>query len=612
VTGRPTPSLSHRLTTVTHFAAFAAVAFAVPADLASAGEEPGQTPEAKRIRAAAPALQSPLFVSIRDNRLPGISPTWESFSVDIDAPQSVAGTEWSGVAGYGTPVFLDDETVAILSKRPQNEPALWKIGLSDCSIQCLVALDQPPDGQREYDEFSLHRVNGQIVAELVRMRVGRRRSTSFEGEASILEIDLRTGRVDVKKAQARERPSKQNLQEKLLAGRRTADTLLELPPQEETRGKMEKVLAKKGIAFDDTRARFQVSANMIAGLSRDVGRLRLAGNGAADALGALQDKLQELPTAPALRDLGWQVRLAAAVIADDVRELDQLLDGAGIKDDVPRERAVALRNLAAYQRLRLVLENGDSLADYQAFVANCDSTVAARDAAILRMHEIGFHAACQMATVNAFDEFIRWAPDSLQFEKALEYADSLERERIASELANAVDARGRREELAAEQYTIWLASLRANHIEKAKRCFGLLSEHPDLKRTQAAMRAQDTQDLREFRAIVIRQNEEQTEVLKTVATVQRHQLDVMGRQLAEQKVTNSQLREIRSNQQAQLAEQQRSNSLLDMANSQLSIANSQLNAVRGQLNIIGEASTNAAMQSGETSRVLRDIKRQLE
>lgn len=556
----------------------------VPATLpTAAAEEPGKTPEAQRIRAAAPDLESPLFVSIRDNRLRNISPTWEGFSPIADAPEATPNKNWTGVAGFGTPVFIDDQKVAILADRPGSEPALWHLGLADYSIRCLTDIEKPRDGDREYDECVWHRVDGDLVAELIRMRVGRRRATSFEGESWIIEINLRTGQVTEATHKARERPTKENLQEKLLENRRSAETRIEIPPADESRQKLIALLGEKGVAFDERQTRLQINAKMIGQLSRDIGRLMLTDDDVSNTIAMLQATLNELPTSPATRDLAWQLRLAAAVVADDVNELEQLASGVGLRSDVPAERAIALRNLAAYQQLRLVSDQGDVIPNYQEFVRGCDGTIAARDAAILRMHEIGFHAACQMATVDAFDEFIRWAPNSLQFDDAVKYAESLESERIAIAIATADDADSMREKLAKGLYVDWRQSVRVGETTKAERCFRLLGTHPELTSTMAAVQAQDTKDEEAFRKTIIRQNEAHTSVLRQVATAQQIQLGLMSQQLEEQRTANRRLGNI----------------------------NSQLDNVQGQLSYIGQAAISAADSARQSADDIRDIRDEL-
>lgn len=580
-------------------------AFGLSRTATLAADEPGTTPEANRIRASAPPLESPLFVSIRDNQLRTLSPTWSELSADVDAPGSVAEKEWTGKVGYETPIFLDGLTVAIFEARMESEPALWQLDLDDFTVRCLANLDKPQAGDREFDELVWHEVNGDVLAEFVRIRVGRRRATSFEGESVLIEVNLRTGQVQEKKDSAREQRSKENLRKLLLDKRRPAATQITPQPADESLRKLTEVLASKGVAFDQRRARFTISEGQLRQLAQGVERLTLTDNDAADKVSELSRVVQGLPTAPALRDLDWQLRLASAVIRDDTHELDQLAAGAGIQHDVAAERRTALRNLAAYQRLRLVAKQGDAIQEYDAFTRQCDDAIAAKDAAILRMHEIGFHAACQMATVDAFDEFARWAPKSLQFDKATEYAEALERERIDSAVAKSRDPDGERERIGTGLYVDWRKSAREGHLVKAQRCFGLLGEHPELQRTKAAADAQDTRDEEDFRKTVIRQNDEHTGVLRKVASVQQRQLDVMGQQLAEQKATNVQLNQIRVLESAQLTEQQNMNSQLDSVNGQLSY-------IGAATAVTAKAAGDAARASRESADTLRDLRRRLD
>lgn len=578
----PFEQATHACASITRWRVLAAWCFACFMAGVAASEEPPRAPRvADEIRKSIPTLDSDLVKSLRESRMQRISSTWSDSGFEVDKAGSIPERRWSGNAGYGTPLFLSERTVAIIEERRGVEFALWHLDPTTAAIQFITAVNEGQGGKaaNKYDDVTLHRVGDDVLAEFARIYV-EPRGAKFDGESLIGEINLRTGKLSGSTDRIRQLASEDTLRSRLLKKRRSQDTALDFLTPAEARAKLDAVLNEHGLTFNYRSGRFSLAADTVDSLSRVTSGITLSADGVVEDVRSLRERVQHFATCPALRELDWHLSLCAAVLRNDRPALTDLMATRSLGDGIGDERLAALRNIAAYQLLCLIAKDSDEAAEYQRFIGQCDETIAARDAAILRLHEIGFRAACSKATVKAFDEFVQWAPGAIQTPKAIRYADELESERISLELSTASDRDTTLSQIANRLYVDWRTAVRVQHSTKAERCFRLLTDHPDLRATAMAVQAQDTQDEQEFRNLVVRQNREHTQVLRHVAAVQEQQLAIMGEHLYEQRATNSAL--------GQVLDEQRATTLL------LGKVDSQLENVQGGLSYLNESSSRTA------------------
>ncbi len=503
---------------------------------------------ADSIRSSKPPVETDLLKRLMGCRISGVSPTWTDFSVDLDADSAVPSHEWLSNPKFGTPVKIEDGRYALLTSDGKSAIDLWHLDVKNQGITHKAHVDAGARGAGSFHACYWHRIGDELLCEFLSVHidnyktyVGEKSYEKYDGTSCVTTIDLKAATVNQKHASAVKLPSKErclgNLSKHLLADK----TRLKEPDAEMAKAEVARELAKDGVEFDYFRGRFCLSSTTVDSLRTMAAGLSLSAEGVAEINRMRDEKVGRLPTCPALRDLLWQLELAKAVAAEDTDCLEKLMRGWKAEGFSP-ERAAALSSLAGYQRVNAIAVGvkgggGDRLADYHAFAIACPKSLAARDAAILRIHEIAFRDACEAATVAAFDDFVTSFPAAMQVPDALCHAYELEEERVTQEAMKGVDM----EKCANSLYTQWRKNEREGKLLLADRSFRLLSEHPKLTETSRAVDAQDARDNLDFRKQILGLQRAQNDTLRTVAQVQQQQLAVMGEQLTAQQSVASQL-----------------------------------------------------------------------
>lgn len=503
---------------------------------------------ADTIRDSKPPVETPLLKSLMGCRVSGVSPTWADFSIDLDADEAVPTIAWLSDPALGMPLKIGEGLYALFTSDGKSGVNLWHLDVKHQKITHKVHVDAGVDGTVGFQGWHWHQVGEQNLREILSVSisenskfVGEKKFVRFDGKSLTTTIDLLTTKVDQKPELAKSLPTKERCLEKLSSQLLAAKTRRDEPGIEAAKAGVAEELAHAGSEFDYERGRFHLSRATVDNLRRIVTDLSLESDRIAEIRRVRDENVGRLPTCPALRDLSWQLQLAEAVASEDLDMLDKLSQGLKAVD-LAADRASSLRNLAGYQRVHFIAagvkgREGDRLEDYHQFVISAPKSLAARDAAILRIHEIAFRNACEIATVEAFDEFVTSFPSATQVADALDHAYDLEKERISDEARTGADVEG----IANRLYVRWREDERSGRFLLANRSFRLLSEHPEVMKTSRAVDAQDTRDNLDFRKQMIGLQREHNETLSKVARIQRNQLAVMGEQLTAQQAMASQL-----------------------------------------------------------------------
>jgi hypothetical protein len=509
---------------------------------------PQQPVVADRIRQNKPPLDSPLVQRLRECRIKGVSPTWAGYSFDVDSTGAVPSHDWAGVPGCGTPVQLDENTIAIVQPTQGQKFSVWHIDVPAATIAFKVNVDGAvnADAVGQFESVSWHCINNDIVGEFISLHItkstafvgpDRAPRDKFDGESLMTRLNLRTGSVEAVRDAVKKSSSHARCKENLIDNQFDRKTLAELLPPESVTEDMSRKLAVRGQVFDFKRGRFAVTPSAIGELKQAAEAVNVDGRGALPTIERVHTLLRGLPSCAGTRDLSWQLSLAEAVATENSAALDAMIADQRNPDAANDDRRSQMRNLAAFQRLHLIATKGDRIDEYDSFARRCDSGIAARDSAILRTHELRFLDACNQATVAAFDDFVTWAPHAIQAKDAIKHAYDLQEEEVRLAIASKEDPEG----IARDLYNDWRTAVRQGHRIKAERSFTLLTDEPTMKKTHTSIQAQDTKDEDAFRTQMLVHAQRNDELLSASIGVQQQQLTVMTGQLLEQSETNAQL-----------------------------------------------------------------------
>ena len=496
------------------------------------------------IREYARQLETPILNSLKRSRFTEVSGSWQDLSFDVDAEPAVPSQSWTGVPGYGTPVQLDADTIAVIEKKGGVAFTLWHLSPKGPAITWIADFncDVPNRGgvAESYKRVVWHRQGDDLIGEFVRTSI-ERHGSRFDGYILDGAVNLRTGHtVRNRSGRIRLWHDEADLEARLLEKFRMPDNAVDLPPAEDVKTRFLGHLSTTGLAFDFNRGRFFVAPAERMRIVRLANCVTTDNQDVMNHIDETQAATRSLATCAAIRDLQHQLQLAGAVAAKDENALRLIAFSTPIEAGVDPQRLQAFRELAGFELLRLVACEKDQLEEYADFASQCDDSLQQpQNAAILRMHEILFRRACEDATVEAFDAFISKAPISVQAPRAREFAYALDKERIDCKLASSLNKDSAAEAMARTLYVDWRIALRAREFIKAERCFVLLSDHVTLKSTMAAVSAQDAEDEREFRTLLLADKKRQESLISEMSDVQKKQLVIMGDQLAESRAANA-------------------------------------------------------------------------
>jgi hypothetical protein len=512
---------------------------------------------AKRIRANAPSPNTALAERLKAYRRMAVPPDWAGESPDITA-QSYAGD-----LNFGSPFLIGDDTLALILTRQGLHLELWHLDLRNGDLRKVTEWKQGPN-QGKYHSVSWHLdEGGKIVGQFVQMKtskVNKRTGSGLVamtvGDSLFKWLDPLTGETKTKNAHETSDYGIKDLTKKLLHAQLPETTEVKLTQGPAALAAANQRLARKGLRFDEQRAAVSLGPDILRAFHKDLDTLNLAESSSRAILSRDYEAALGAPSCPLTRELRAVLQFSLAAATEDQEQLKTFLH---------TNPKVYLRNYAAYESLHLIANGSDSFEDYADFVKQ-DPGTPARDAAMFRLHDIAFAAACRKPTVDFFDEYMRAFPDASQWKKAFDHAYDLELEYARYELqhaANPGEKREKRDEIANRFYTQLRASLRAGDQAKAERMWKLLNDERDFNGTKAAKEAQDAKDLDRYRAATLKLAKERNLILGRIEVIQRQQLAAMER-------AND------------LSEQ--ANRLMREGNAQLSALNWKLDSISSKLN----------------------------
>lgn len=255
-------------------------------------------------------LAVPVFVGCWQ---PPISPSWAELSFDVDAPGTTSSERWSGFVNYGTPVQLDEHTVALIERRLGLEFALWHLNIADGTLHFITTLNEGVTTPSGFDDVVFHHDGPDIFAEFILINTAQTATNRFAGQSLIGEINLRTGATKVKSDKVKHVASEEIAREKLLDKRRSGTTVT-APNPLQVKNVVAQALAKHGMSFDYKRGRFVLATEKQLKLKQAVRELDKAGADLPANILGLQRMLNDLPSCPATRELTRQLSPAAGSV----------------------------------------------------------------------------------------------------------------------------------------------------------------------------------------------------------------------------------------------------------------------------------------------------------
>jgi hypothetical protein len=243
---------------------------------------------------------------------PGISPSWADLSFEVDQPGGASDEAWSGFTDYGTPVQINEHTVAIIERRKGIEFALWHLDFSTGTLRFITSLNNGKTTPHGFDEVIQYRDDSDVIAEFVFINIAQTAPNRFAGESLIGELNLQTGAAKVKKDKVKYVASEEMAREKLLDKCRSRDKSADLPTPRQVKNVVEESLSKLGLSFDYQRGRLVLAAEVRAKLRQAVRELGKDDSHMLSDIRALQNLLSSIPSCPATRELSNQLNLAAA------------------------------------------------------------------------------------------------------------------------------------------------------------------------------------------------------------------------------------------------------------------------------------------------------------
>jgi hypothetical protein len=242
-----------------------------------------------------------------------ISPSWAELSFDVDSPGTTSTERWSGFVDYGTPVQLDEHTVALIERRLGLEFALWHLNIAEGTLHFIATLNEGVTTPSGFDDVVFHHDGPDTFAEFILITTAQTAPNRFTGNSIIGEINLRTGATKVKKDKVKHVASEEIAHEKLLDKRRSGKTVT-APKPLQVKNVVAQALAKHGMSFDYKRGRFVLTTENRLKLKQAVRDLDKAGSDKPAKFLGLQRLLNDLPSCPATRELARQVSSAAGSV----------------------------------------------------------------------------------------------------------------------------------------------------------------------------------------------------------------------------------------------------------------------------------------------------------
>ena len=478
---------------------------------------------AKQIRANAPDRNSPLFRKLTEFELNNVPANWANEASLIRA---------GGFAtryGYGSPLLIDPNTLALFVTDGGFHYDLWHLDLNTGNFRKAAAFNQGrKDGH--YTSVTYHRQGKSTLAQFEYLDVNPRRDLKpiFQGRSAYGWLDLHTGKMRTDGVEFKTNQSRDFLMEKLTAPKLSGRSTLSMTGGSAAVTTANRKLAESGQYFDDSKGVIELQPDLRRSWRDSFAVVRLEESNATSALRRLQSEVATAPNCPLTASLRPTLQFAHAAAAEDPGGLRAYLDAN------PNHY---LQFHGAMELLHLLAKESDDPEEYLKFQEQ-DPGTPARDLAILRIHELAFTRACEVASIEVFDDYQSAFPGAQQAQTAAEFAYDLELERARFEIEHAPDPEEKLEQVANGFYVTWRDNLRRGQMPTAERMWKILTEEPDFNRTEAATKAQNQKDTDIYREKMLAIQRERNAILTRIEGIQREQLEVSRQQLQAQYESN--------------------------------------------------------------------------
>lgn len=472
---------------------------------------------AKKIRANLPPSDTQLLSKLRNFRIEGVPLEWTRESPVIH------NAAYSGKLTHGSPFLIDDYTLAMITDLGGFNFQLWHLNLKNGEVRLIKEVNDQNRNAR-YDSADCHRINGQLQMQFVTTSAGQFNGVpKFRGTTIYGELNLANGHINGHRVDATSDNSLDVLRGKLLRDKYPESTRVSLTSGNSAVNTAQSRLSNMGMTVNVQNGTVSLTPAKSSSWETTARSITLSDSAAPGKLVELERSVESSPKCSLSNELKTTLQFAKAVSREDLGSVRSFMSSHG---------SHRLYFPAAMTQVHLIAKESDKIQDYMKFQQEENVGTAARDFAILRIHELAFLHLCKQATVEGFDDFMQMFPGALQFKQAFQNAYELELERARFEIEHASDPEKRREEVATRLYVKWRDALRSNKMAEAERTWKILKEEDDFNRTKAAADAQNAKDLDAYRKKMLAIQEERNRILNRIADIQQQQLEVARQQAA--------------------------------------------------------------------------------
>lgn len=485
------------------------------AEVAKHKQEAFESAVARKIRAAAPSPNTLLLTKLRDYRVEKVPLSWTSRST------FVRDSAYENALAHGSPLLIDEHTLALITDLGGQNFQLWHLNLRNGEIRMIKEIaDQDPNGK--YDYVGCHRINGKLIMQFIAVTTGMFKIVPrFRGYAAYGVLNLETGEIQGKKIEATSDQKLEVLITKLMNDKLSESSTANLPHGTEAVASANERLAQQGLHFDANRASISLLPDLRQRWERELRDLSLSDSKAPAKLIELEEQVGSAAQCPLTSDLKNNLQFAQAIAGENAPEIRSFIQSNGQH---------ALVHPASMTLVHLIAKDNDTVQAYLKFQQE-DAGTAARDLAIMRIHELSFTAVCRKATTDGFDDFLMSFPGSLQAKDAFRYAYDLELERARFEIEHADDKDKQREEVANRFGKAWRECVNTGEMSQAERLWKILRDEDDFNHTKAAANAQKAKEQDSYRKKMIALEKERNRILLLLEDIQKRQLAIADQPL---------------------------------------------------------------------------------
>ena len=471
---------------------------------------------AKKIRENLPPSDTPLLSKLRSFRIEGVPLDWTKESPVIRS------ASYNGKLTHGSPFLIDDYTLAMITDLGGFNFQLWHLNLKNGEVRLVKEVNDQNRNAR-YDSAECHRINGQLQMQFVTTSAGQFKGVpKFRGTTVYGDLNLANGHIKGHRVDATSDNSLDVLRGKLLRDKYPESTRVSLTSGNSAVNTAQSRLANLGMTVNVQNGTVSLIPAKSSNWETSVRSITLSNSAAPGKLVELERNVESAPPCPLTKEFKTTLQFAKAVSREDL---------GSVRSFMSSHESHKLYFPAAMTQVHLIAKESDKIQDYMKFQQDDDVGTAARDFAILRIHELAYLHMCKQATVEGFDDFMEMFPGASQFKQAFQNAYDLELELARFEIEHASEPEKRREEVATRFYVKWRDALRGNKMAESERMWKILKEEDDFNRTKASADAQNAKDLDDYRKKMLAIQEKRNRILNRIAQIQEQQLQVLGQQL---------------------------------------------------------------------------------